>query len=85
MKRSEKPVDDSGPPESDESVRWDVVRRLGRRYLGAHWGWVAMYALGMLLVTSVLPAAIATRYGALTNFFQFLGCPGPILLQQQRE
>jgi ABC-type multidrug transport system fused ATPase/permease subunit len=69
----------SGPPagpgsqEQDNPMRWSVVMRLGRRYLGAHASLVVMYALGSLLITSVLPAAIATRYGALTNFFQSQG------------
>jgi ABC-type multidrug transport system fused ATPase/permease subunit len=48
---------------------------LGRKYLGAYAFLVLLYAVGSLLFTSVLPAAIATRYGALTNFFQSQGPP----------
>ena len=84
MKRSDKSSDTSVPENpahmgggvsQENPMRWSVVRRLGRRYLGAYAPLVMVYALGSLLVTSVLPAAIATRYGALTNFFQSQGRP----------
>lgn len=64
-----------GTQDSDNPMQWSVVRRLGRKYLGASAPMVALYAIGSLLVTSVLPAWIATRYATLTNFFQSQGPP----------
>jgi ABC-type multidrug transport system fused ATPase/permease subunit len=65
--------------QEETALRWSVLRRLGKKYLGAHAGLVLLYAAGSLFTTSVLPSAIATRYGALTNFFQSgvsSGAPG---------
>jgi ABC-type multidrug transport system fused ATPase/permease subunit len=62
--------------EQESPMQWSVVWQLGRRYLGAFAPLVAMYALGSLLLTSVLPAVVATRYATLTNFFQSQGPPG---------
>jgi ABC-type multidrug transport system fused ATPase/permease subunit len=62
--------------EPESPMQWSVVWQLGRRYLGAFAPLVALYALGSLLLTSVLPAVVATRYATLTNFFQSQGPPG---------
>jgi len=61
--------------------------RLGRRYLGAYRWRVAVYAVGMLLTTSVLPVQIASRFGYLTNFFQSgaVGGPGPASAPQRKR
>lgn len=59
-----------GPGATRAPIRWGVLFRLGRRYLGAHPLLTATYALGLLLTLSVLPVAAATYYGQLTNFFQ---------------
>ena len=65
----------AGAPPQLRPLNMGVVLRLGRRYLGRHKGSALAYIILFLLVQTIIPLAIATNAGRLTNYFQAQSAP----------
>ncbi|MDQ6626317.1 MAG: ABC transporter ATP-binding protein/permease [Verrucomicrobiota bacterium] len=57
------------PPRTEEPFQPGVLFRLGKRYVGRAPLLALLYIVGTLLSSTIIPIAIATNYGKLTDFF----------------
>lgn len=56
-------------PNAAPPFRLSILLRLGKRYVGRYPWLTTLYVIGTLLSQTIIPVAIATNYGKLTNFF----------------